>query len=198
MTEPDTEKSDLRIEAAKRRKAAFENDQAAVWLTVAVMARAHDLGLGDGPKTVSLYHPMGTEMDTGPLLRALERAGHRIVLPVVTAKATPLTFRRWSSGDPLQSGGFGTSIPVDGAAEMDPDVLFVPLLAYDDAGYRLGYGGGFYDRTLEKLKAAGTPVAVGIAFADQRVDSVPTGPHDECLDWIATERGLMRAGEGSA
>lgn len=188
MTDLDTAKREMRTLCAKRRADIAEalND-AGVWLAVAVMARAADIGLKDGPKTVALYHAMNSEMDTGPLLRALERAGHRVVLPVVTAKDTPLSFRVWASDAPLQQGGFGTSVPLDSAEEAEPDILFVPLLAFDDAGGRLGYGGGFYDRTLEALEKP----AIGVAYAAQRVDSVPTGPHDRKMDWIATEQGLL-------
>lgn len=199
MTEPVTAKKALRTEAMERRaKAAAEVDDAGIMLALAVRARVRDLGLDGAPKTVSLFHSMGDEIDVGPLLRAMERAGHRIVLPVVTAKATPLTFRVWKSDDPLIPGGFGTSVPLPEAAEAEPDLLFVPLLAYDDAGYRLGYGGGFYDRTLERLRGLKDITAVGVAFSDQRVDSVPVGPHDQPLDWIATERGLVRAAKETA
>jgi len=188
MTDLETAKREMRTLCAKRRVDIAEalND-AGVWLAVAVMARAADIGLADGPKTVALYHAMNSEMDVGPLLRALERAGHKVALPVVTTNDAPLTFRVWTSGDPLQPGGFGTSVPLDTAAEAVPDILFVPMLAYDVAGGRLGYGGGFYDRTIEALEKP----AIGVAYAAQRVDSVPTGPHDRRMDWIATEQGLL-------
>ncbi|MDA0997724.1 MAG: 5-formyltetrahydrofolate cyclo-ligase, partial [Proteobacteria bacterium] len=130
---------------------------------------------------------------TRALIGWLQEAGHQVLLPVVVGKAAPLMFRVWRAGDPLVAGGFGTQVPSPGAKALIPEVLFVPLLAYDDDGYRLGYGGGFYDRTLEMLRGGGNPIAIGVAYAAQRVDSVPRTPHDQRLDWLATEAGVSPA-----
>ncbi|MBO6521538.1 MAG: 5-formyltetrahydrofolate cyclo-ligase [Rhodospirillales bacterium] len=180
--------------AGKRRKELhLANPAAGEAITRHVMDAADALGLGAGPRTVSAFCSMGTEISTVPLLAALGAAGHKTALPVVERKNAPLVFRAWAAGDPLVDGGFGTSVPAPDAAPVTPDVVFVPLLAFDDDGYRLGYGGGFYDRTLEKLRAEGEHViAIGIAFSGQRVETVPRDSFDQPLDWIATEVGLMR------
>ncbi len=195
MTDLDTQKSDLRKAAQKRRKQAHgDAPDAGDALARHVIASASALGLEDGPRVVSAYWPMGTEIDVRPLMRALAELGHSIALPVVTAPATPLTFRRWQDGDMLIDGGFGTSIPSDAAPSLTPDILIVPMLAFDAAGYRLGYGGGFYDRTLQKLRdapAGRAPFAIGAAFAGQRLDRTPRGPHDQRLNAIATELGIL-------
>jgi len=194
LSEPALRKEQDRKDAVKRRtklQAAYPD--AGVKLAAHVMADAAVLGLKSGPKTVSVFWSMGSEIDTQPLLQALHDADHVTALPVVTAKAQPLIFRAWAPGDALADGGFGTSIPSTDARTVVPEVLFVPLLAFDGDGYRLGYGGGFYDRTLEKLRASDPDVlAIGIAFSGQRVDTVPRGPYDLPLDGVATESGLVR------
>lgn len=193
MSDLDTQKAEARKVAIACRDRAFAAlPEAGLDLACHVMAHADALGLSTAKRTASLFWPMGAEIDMRPLLEDLHRAGHVTVLPVVVKRATPLAFRAWSPGDSLVDGGFGTSIPASGAAECAPDILFVPLLAFDDAGFRLGYGGGFYDRTIEKLRGSGDPICVGVAFSAQRVDTVPRGPYDERLDWIATETGLVR------
>lgn len=136
--------------------------------------------------TVSGYWPIADELDIRPLLTALHEAGHRIVLPVTPRRGNPLTFRLWRPGDRLEAEPFGTFRPV--GEERVPDFLLVPLLAFDRRGYRVGYGAGFYDRTL-----AGLPhrLALGVAFAAQEVDEVPAGPTDIALNAIATETELI-------
>jgi 5-formyltetrahydrofolate cyclo-ligase len=174
--------------AAERRARAFaESPDAAARLA------AHFLNAVHLPRgaAVSGYWPLPGELDIRPLLHRIHEAGHRIALPVVKAKGQPLLFRHWTPGTPLVQGAFKVMTPPEGAPEMVPDVLLVPLLAFDRDGYRLGYGGGFYDRTLEKRRHeahAGDPVlAIGIAFSAQETESLPRGPFDQRLDWIATE-----------
>ena len=135
---------------------------------------------------VSGYWPIAEELDIRPLLTALHEAGHPIVLPVTPKRGNPLTFRLWRPGDVLEPERFGTFRPV--GDERVPDFLLVPLLAFDRRGYRVGYGAGFYDRTL-----AGLPrrLALGVAFATQEVDEVPAGPSDIPLNAIATETDLI-------
>lgn len=140
---------------------------------------------------VAGFWPMGDEIDVLPLLRALHARGHRIVLPVTPKRGFPLTFGEWRPGDALVPEPFGTMRPV--GVELVPDFLLVPLLAFDRAGRRLGYGGGFYDRTLAGLPGA---VAVGCAYAAQEVDEVPTGPYDFLLNAVATEHGVIRCKDG--
>ncbi len=147
----------------------------------------------DGPALiVSSFWAMGSEIDPGPLERRLRTAGHRIGLPVMVGRQHPLEFRLWQSGDPLVERLWGIREPAAGAPIVEPDVLIVPLLAFDTAGWRLGYGAGFYDRTLQKLRANRSVVAVGLAFDEQRVDAVPHLDYDERLDWVVTPSGALR------
>jgi 5-formyltetrahydrofolate cyclo-ligase len=148
--------------------------------------------------TVSAYWPMRAEIDPRPLMTVLHAAGFAVGLPVMPGAGQPLVFRAWTPDAALVDGGFGTRIPPESAPEVLPDVLLVPLVAFDDEGYRLGYGGGFYDRTLEKLRASKPVLAVGVAFEGQRLDAVPRGPYDQPLDWIVTESGARRFGGDGA
>jgi len=143
--------------------------------------------------TVSAYWPIRTEIDPRPAMHQLA-ATHNICLPIVMGEALPLTFRRWTPNAPLEVGAFGASIPVD-SEDLVPDVLIVPLAAFDDQGYRLGYGGGFYDRTLEKLKRLGPVTAIGFAYEIQACDAVPRDATDQRLDAIVTEAGIRRFGD---
>ena len=156
-----------------------------------VALRFHDAVHLPRGAAVSGYWPLPGELDIRPLLHQIHDQGHPIGLPVVTGKGQPLAFRRWAPGTPLVQGSFKVMTPPEGAPELEPDVLLVPLLAFDRAGFRLGYGGGFYDRTLEKRRReahSGRPVlAIGVAFAAQETESLPRGPFDQHLDWIVTE-----------
>jgi 5-formyltetrahydrofolate cyclo-ligase len=138
---------------------------------------------------VSGFWPMGSEIDIRPLLLVLHVHGHPIALPVTPRKGEPLTFRGWRPGDVLIPERFGTMCPI--GEILVPDVLLIPLLAFDASGGRLGYGGGFYDRTLAGLPGR---FRLGCAFAAQQVDAVPVGPYDIRLDAVATERGIIRCG----
>jgi 5-formyltetrahydrofolate cyclo-ligase len=138
---------------------------------------------------VSGFWPIGEEIDIRPLLLALAGRGHPVVLPVTTPRGQPLVFRRWRFGEPLHRGRFGTVHP-DGPA-MVPDLLLVPLLAFDRAGRRLGYGGGYYDRTIAALPHART---IGVAYAAQELDEVPAADYDARLQAVATERGILLTG----
>ncbi|WP_135469299.1 5-formyltetrahydrofolate cyclo-ligase [Crenalkalicoccus roseus] len=139
---------------------------------------------------VAGFWPMGSEIDIRPLLRALEARGHPLALPVTPRRGQPLAFRRWRFGEALAPGPLGTRQPAAGQA-VRPDWLLVPLLAFDRAGRRLGYGGGYYDRTLAALPGA---TALGCAYAAQEVPEVPAGPEDAVLPRIATEAGIIRCG----
>ena len=133
------------------------------------------------------YLPMRSEIDPLPAMAAHRG---RVAVPVILGKGQPLKFREWSPGVAMQAGGFGTSVPLTGDW-LVPRVLIVPLLAFDARGYRLGYGGGFYDRTLAALRAAGPVTAIGFGFAAQELPEVPTDAHDQRLDLIVSEAGVI-------
>ncbi|MFQ5784258.1 MAG: 5-formyltetrahydrofolate cyclo-ligase [Alphaproteobacteria bacterium] len=183
----DQEKRALRIVARERRRAAH----AAAGPGAASAAVANFFAAitpRDGC-AVSGYWPMADEFDVRPLMTALHDRGHVCALPVVTGRGRPLVFRRWTPGMALDPAAFGTSVPPADAPEITPELLLVPLLAFDERGYRLGYGGGFYDRTLAGLRAAGRPaLAVGVGFEGQRVDETPAAATDQRLDRLITER----------
>jgi len=135
---------------------------------------------------VSGFWPIGQEIDIRPLLLALHARGHPIVLPETPKRGNPLIFRLWQPGATMVPERFGTSRP-DGAVRA-PDFLLVPLLAFDRRGYRVGYGAGYYDRTLAALPGL---FRLGVAYAAQELDAVPAGSYDERLDAVATERGVI-------
>jgi 5-formyltetrahydrofolate cyclo-ligase len=145
-------------------------------------------------KIVSGFFPYQSEIDTRPLLGKLAGEGWTTCLPIVMGEGLPLQFRRWLPGEPTISGVWGIPRPPDTAPEVEPDVLIIPLLAFDRKGYRLGYGGGFYDRTLEKLHTRKTIIAIGVAYAAQEVDHVPTGEHDQPLDYVMTDKHVIKFG----
>jgi 5-formyltetrahydrofolate cyclo-ligase len=136
---------------------------------------------------VSGFWPLDGEIDIRPLLMALYGRGHSIVLPETPPLGNPLIFRLWRPGVEMLPERFGTLRP--NGERCDPDVLFVPLLAFDRAGRRLGYGGGYYDRTLARLPGR---LAIGCAYAAQELDVVPAADHDARLHAVATERGVLR------
>jgi 5-formyltetrahydrofolate cyclo-ligase len=135
---------------------------------------------------VSGYWPMGQEIDIRPLLVALHERGHPIVLPETPKRGNPLIFRIWHPGAVMLPERFGTSRP--GGSVLVPGFLLVPLLAFDRRGYRVGYGAGYYDRTLAALPGR---FRLGVGYAASELDEVPAGPYDERLDAVATERGLI-------
>ncbi|MBI1170454.1 5-formyltetrahydrofolate cyclo-ligase [bacterium] len=143
-----------------------------------------DLLGGHRGKALAGYMPMRTEIDPMPAMAAYQGP---VGVPVILAPASPLRFREWGPGAAMTPGEFGALIPAEGAW-VEPEVLIVPLLAFDARGYRLGYGGGFYDRTLQGLRARHPTLAVGFAFAAQEVDEVPIDDFDQRLDAVVTER----------
>lgn len=145
-----------------------------------------------GEENVAGYWAVGSEIDLTPLLGELDLKGCFISLPVVVEKGSPLIFRRWHSGDALTQGPFKTFQPKSTCEEVIPNVILVPLLAFDKERFRLGQGGGFYDRTLQKLRNTKSGVvSIGVAFAAQQVNSVPCDKFDERLDFIVTEKGQL-------
>ncbi len=142
---------------------------------------------------VAGYWPIGDEVDDRPLLERLGRLGCIGALPVVVGRGAPLEFRRWAAGDPLEEGPHGTRHPASAAARVVPDMLLLPLLGFDRHGGRLGYGGGYYDRSLEALRGLHPVVAVGLGYAAQEFARLPCEGHDQRLDWIVTEQGAREA-----
>ncbi|MCE7998722.1 MAG: 5-formyltetrahydrofolate cyclo-ligase [Rhodobiaceae bacterium] len=149
--------------------------------------------LADVPRTsgasVAGYFPIRSEADPMPLMGELGQLGHTCALPRVTGADKPLRFFRWKPGDKTDEGAFGTRVPVKKAEEIIPDILLVPLVAFDLRGFRLGYGGGFYDRTLASLRAKRSCLAVGIAYSVQEYDMLPHDVYDQPLDWVVSEKG---------
>jgi 5-formyltetrahydrofolate cyclo-ligase len=134
---------------------------------------------------------MKSEIDPLPLMKKLAGAGAQLVLPVVGSRGKPLTMRAWNFGEPLAPGVWGIREPMPEAAEAEPDILLVPLLAFDRTGHRLGYGGGYYDLTIAHLRALKTVTAVGLAYAAQEIAQVPATPRDAALDLVLTEREVI-------
>lgn len=139
------------------------------------------------------FWPLAGEIDVRPLLLALAGRGHAIALPRTPRRGLALAFHHWRPGEALVAGRLGIREPPAAAARLVPDLLLVPLVAFDAAMRRLGHGGGYYDRTLAELRAAGAPFALGIGFAAQQVPCVPAAMHDARLDAVATEEGMLRA-----
>ncbi|MEO1224926.1 MAG: 5-formyltetrahydrofolate cyclo-ligase [Pseudomonadota bacterium] len=144
----------------------------------------------DRNAVISAYWPMGSEIDVRPLCRRLREAGALTALPVVVERDKPLAFGCWDDRTELVEGPYGTHQPSAASPHVVPDILIVPLLAFDAYGSRLGYGGGYYDRTLAALRAERSVLAVGVAFDDQRVDRLTVGNHDARLDKVVTERDV--------
>ncbi|MGH6815945.1 MAG: 5-formyltetrahydrofolate cyclo-ligase [Hyphomicrobiaceae bacterium] len=141
------------------------------------------------PPIVSGFLPIGDEIDPMPLMRRLAMQGRCLCLPVLQGKGKTLLFRAWRPGDPLAERLWGIREPLPEQPIRAPDILLVPLLAFDAQGYRLGYGGGYYDRTLRALRAQKRIVAVGVSFDEQRLFTVPHLDYDERLDWVLTPSG---------
>ncbi|WP_374396916.1 5-formyltetrahydrofolate cyclo-ligase [Tabrizicola sp.] len=173
-------KAVARAEAFARRAEAFAVGQGQAAEILADYLAPHR------GKVLSGYMPMRSEIDPLPAMAAHQGP---VGVPVILAKASPLRFREWSPGCRLVEGAFKALIPEEGAW-VEPEVVIVPMLAFDARGYRLGYGGGFYDRTLEGLRAKGPVIAVGFAFAAQELAEVPTDAFDQRLDAVVTERGV--------
>ena len=140
---------------------------------------------------VAGYSPINSELDPFPLMRALADKGTTLALPVIIARNHALIFREWQPDEGLVRGPYGIFQPSSDADDVDPDIVLVPLAAFDRAGHRIGYGRGYYDRTLENLRRVKKVTVIGVAFAVQEIETVPRLPHDEQLDCVLTERELI-------
>lgn len=181
-------KSELRHGALSRRDALEGEQRAAAARTIA--ARGLPIPL-PANAIVAGYAAIRSELDPAPLMQSLAAQGAQLALPVMSGRDQPLLFRAWTATDALVRGPFGIREPPADAPEFVPDIMLVPLAAFDSAGHRIGYGAGFYDRTLAQLRASKPVIAVGIAFAIQEVDRIPAEPHDVMLDYVLTEDGIV-------
>lgn len=181
-------KAALRREALARRDALPAELRQAAAETIA--ARDFPLAVGPGVR-VSGFSSIGSEINPVPLMRRLAERGALLALPVVSGRGRPLVMRAWAFGEPLGKGQWGIREPRPDAVEVDPDVLLVPLAAFDRAGHRIGYGAGYYDLTLAALRARKAIVAVGLAYAAQEIPAVPATARDARLDLVLTEREVI-------
>jgi 5-formyltetrahydrofolate cyclo-ligase len=182
------EKAELRRAGQARRDALpAQLRQAAA---EAIATRPFPLTISAGT-IVSGFMPLKSEINPLPLMRKLAEAGASLALPVVAGRGKALIMRSWKWGEPLVAGVWGIREPVLQAPTLDPDILLVPLLAFDRAGHRIGYGAGYYDLTIAQLRAKKPIAAVGIAFAAQEIETVPTTDFDAPLDLVLTERATI-------
>ncbi len=178
---PTTSKSTARLNAKIRRAYCYSSSASVELIRHFPAARFQGL-------SVAGYWPLPDEMDIRPLLSALVDAGHKVALPCLVATGAPLIFREWETGDDMQLGAFGVREPLKTRLQVKPQLVLLPLLAFTPDGKRLGYGGGYYDRSLEALRREGDVFACGIAYAGQETPDLPTDEHDQPLDGILTEQ----------
>ncbi|HEX7789110.1 MAG TPA: 5-formyltetrahydrofolate cyclo-ligase [Afipia sp.] len=181
-------KDDFRRGALAQRDALGVEARADAAKKIAAVSLPVELPRG---AIVAGYSPINSELDPFPLMQALAGKGAVLALPVVIAREHALVFRVWEPQEGLVRGPFGIFQPSSDADEVDPDIVLVPLAAFDRAGHRIGYGRGYYDRTLQDLRAMKKITVIGVAFAVQEIETVPRLPHDEQLDCVLTERGLI-------
>jgi 5-formyltetrahydrofolate cyclo-ligase len=184
----DQHKAELRKSAFARRDAMPASERQAA--AEAIATRPFPLPFQAGA-IVSGFSPIKTEINPFPLMRKLAAAGARLALPVVVGRGKPLTMRAYAFGQELNAGVWGIREPKPDAPEVDPDILLVPLVAFDRHGHRIGHGAGYYDMTINRLRAIKPVVAVGIAYAVQEFDDVPTTSRDARLDLVLTEREII-------
>lgn len=166
---------------------AAERQQAAA----TIAARGLPTAIKPG-SIVAGFMPMKSEINPLPLLRRLADAGAQLALPCIAGRGKPLIMRAWNFGDDFKAGQWGIREPLPEAPQVAPDILIVPLACFDRAGHRIGYGAGYYDMTIHALRANKTITAIGVAFALQEIPTVPASEHDERLDFVLTERDVLK------
>ena len=182
------QKAELRTLALACRDALPAEMRAAA--AEAIAARGLPFALKPGA-IVSGFMAMKSEINPLPLMRKLGEAGAQLALPAIKGRGHPLNMRAYQFGDELARGQWGIREPKPEAPEVAPDILLVPLAAFDRAGHRIGYGAGYYDMTIHALRAQKEVIAVGLAFAAQEISQVPATPRDERLDFVLTEREVF-------
>src|SRR6266404_298872 len=185
---PENQKATLRAAALAARDALSNEHRGAA--AEAIAARGLPVEIMPGA-VVAAYSPIRSEIDPTPLLRKLAAPGVQLALPAIMAGNQPLKFRSWAFSDRLRRGRLGILEPAPDAAELVPDVLLVPLAAFDRLGHRIGYGAGHYDRTLQQLRELKAITAIGLGFAAQEVEAVPALLHDVALDYVLTETQML-------
>lgn len=181
-------KGDLRAAVLTKRDALSDEQRAEAAQALAKRKLPFEILAGT---IVSGYSPIRNEIDPAPLMRKLAEAGAKLALPAVMARGKSLAFRAWSPDDRLMMGPLGIPEPSPAAAELIPDIMLVPLAAFDSEGHRIGYGAGHYDYTLAHLRKMKAISAIGIAFAVQQIKAVPALPHDVALDYVLTEKKVF-------
>jgi 5-formyltetrahydrofolate cyclo-ligase len=181
-------KADLRAAALAKRDALSDEQRADAAQALARRKLPFEIAPGT---VVSGYSPIRNEIDPAPLMRKLAEAGAKLALPAVLARGKSLAFRAWSPDDRLMLGPLGIPEPSPAAAELVPDIMLIPLAAFDASGHRIGYGAGHYDYTLAHLRKMKAIAAIGIAFAVQQIKAVPALPHDVALDYVLTEKKVF-------
>jgi 5-formyltetrahydrofolate cyclo-ligase len=181
-------KAELRTAALAAREKLTEQQRSAAAEKLARQGLPFELTTGT---VISGYSPIRNEIDPVPLMQKLAAQGARLALPAVTARGQSLIFRAWSVGDRLMLGSLGIPEPSPAAAELVPDIMLVPLAAFDAAGHRIGYGAGHYDFTFAHLRKAKAVMGIGLAFAAQQIDTVPALSHDVPLDYVLTEKRVF-------
>src|SRR4030081_2485669 len=178
------DKTILRAAALARRDALSGGQRMAAAQAIALRGLPIEIMPGT---VVAGYSPIRSEIDPAPLMQELAARGMQLALPVIAARDSPLGFRAWAANDKLQRGPLGILEPSPDAAEIVPDIVLVPLAAFDRLGHRIGYGAGHYDRTLQHLRKLKLITAIGVAFAVQEIDVIPAQSHDVALDYVLTE-----------
>jgi 5-formyltetrahydrofolate cyclo-ligase len=187
----DQEKIEARLKAKAVRK-ALGDDFTSRGAALQLIQWAKDLNEMAAGGVIAGYYPKGSEIDIRPLLDALRGLGSSIALPVMTGPERPMIFRLWTSDQDLQAGPFGIREPGPEAPTVRPSLVLTPMLAFDRQGMRLGYGGGYYDRTLESLMGETQVLVAGVAYAAQEVAHVPHDTHDHALNVVVTETEMIR------
>ncbi|HVV39518.1 MAG TPA: 5-formyltetrahydrofolate cyclo-ligase [Nitrobacter sp.] len=183
-----SEKDILRVAALARRDALSAQERASAALALAARMPSLDV---TPSMVVAGYSPIRSEIDPVQAMQTLAARGATLALPAMSARNAALTFRLWTPGEALTRGPLGIPEPAAAALAVHPDIVLVPLAAFDRAGHRIGYGGGYYDRTLARLRQMKPIIAIGVAFAVQEIPQIPADVHDARLDFVLTETSLL-------